>query len=156
MVLVTANRRKYVGRMSGRNGKYCRIPVKVGKNGQLGTGIMETLGKAGTKTVLSTLGKHTGSYGGKQLAKLIQNKTGSELLGKVAKSVLTNVGSFAGERLGSATGKLVSNTIFANNKKEKEKKVSVSALMDQARAKLMSLAPSAETTSPTGSGINLM
>lgn len=150
MVLVQANRRKYVHRMSGRCGKYCKIPITTGGS-QLGMGIMETLGKAGTKTVLSSLGKHTGSYGGKQLAKLIQQKTGSELMGKVAKSVLSNVGAFAGERLGSTTGKLLGNTIFSGDKKDKEKKnerVSVSSLMDQARAKLMG--------TQKGEGINLM
>ena len=101
--------------------------------------------------MLGALGKSTGSYGGKQLAKVIQDKTGSELLGKVAKAALSSVGSFGGERLGKVTGKLLGNTIFSDDKKKdkKSERMSVSALMDATRQKLLGQTPQ------TGSGINI-
>ena len=144
MSLVKANRRKYVVRLNGRCGKYCKIPLKHG------SGILESLGKAGTKSVLGAIGKNSGSYAGKQLAKFIQDKTGSELLGKIAKSGLSSIGSFAGQRLGNVSGKLLGDTLFDDKKdKKKEQRVSVSELMNKARERLLGGNQSA-------SGINIM
>lgn len=140
-------KRKMIIHGSGRSGNYSKIPMKI--NGQIGHGILSALGKSSSKAILGSLGKNVGSYGGKHIAKMIQDKTGSELLGKVAKSVLSNVGAFAGSKLGNTTGKLLGNTVFADKEKKKEKKenVSVSELMDRARQKLMG---------QQGNGINLI
>lgn len=149
MVLVNMNKRFYVTRMCGRSGKYCRVPL------QNGTGIFDAIGKAGTKAVLSSIGKNSGAYGGKQLAKLIQDKTGSKLLGRISKAALSSVGAFAGQKLGNMSGKLLGNTVFKEKGKEndnkKKERVSVSELMDAARNKLMG-----NSSEQAGQGINIM
>lgn len=135
---------------SGKTGKY--IKMNMIHRGQFGTGIVETLGKAGTKAVLGSLGKNVGSYGGKQLAKFIQDKTGSKLLGNVAKAALGSVGAFAGSKLGNVTGRVLANTVFKEPEKKKEnktEKVSLSELMDRARAKLLN-------PTQSGTGISII
>ena len=146
MTIAKLNRRMYVSQMHGRGiyGKYHRIIT------QRGTGIFDGLGKTATQYVLGGLGKSSGSYAGKQLGKLIQQKTGSELLGSIAKSGLSSLGGLAGEKLGATTGKLLADTVFDDKKKKKKKpehRITLSELLDQARAKVMP---------QSGNGINLI
>lgn len=135
MTIVKLNRRMYVSPMHGKGiyGKYHKVLL------QRGTGIVDTLGKSATKYVLGGLGKSTGAYAGKQLGKLIKQKTGSELLGTIAKSALSSLGGLAGEKLGNTTGKLLGNTVFQEKKKKKKEqpKVSLAQLLEQARSKIM-------------------
>src|SRR4051812_32319498 len=98
-MLVKANRRLYVRRYCTNNSQYCKVPL------QKGHGIFNALGKNATKSVLGSLGKSSGSYAGKRLAKLIEDKTGSQLLGKVSKAALSSLGSLAGAQLGKTSGK---------------------------------------------------
>lgn len=143
MVLVKLNKRLYVTRMNGRGmQRYSRVIT------QRGTGIVDSLGKSATKYVLGGIGKSSGAFAGKQLGKLIQEKTGSELLGKIAKSGLSALGSVAGKNIGKLSGKLLSDTVFQEPKKVKEKpKVSLNELLEQARSKVMP---------QIGDGINLI
>jgi len=145
-ILRNANKRKMIMHGAGRSSHYVKVPMKM--NGQCGKGIIDGLGKAGTKAILGSLGKNVGSYGGKQIAKFIQDKTGSELAGKVAKAALSSIGSFGGQKLGQVTGKVLSNAIFSEPKKKKEEKVSLTQLMDRARERL--------TGNQQGQGISLI
>jgi hypothetical protein len=139
MVLVKNNKKRYVSAIYGRgiNGKYSRYLKKQG-----GYGIMADLGANATKAVLGGIGKSTGSYYGKQLGKLIEGKTGSKLLGTVAKAGLSSLGGLAGERLGSLGGKQLGKTVFSDKEKEKKKKEEenpkpgLSQLLDMARNKI--------------------
>lgn len=132
MTIVKLNKKKYVQRMYGRGiyGKYSKVRL------MNGSGIVSTIGQAATQHVLGGLGKSTGSFYGKQLGKLIGDKTGSKLLGSVAKSALSGIGSFAGNKLGDKLGQLVANKVFSHEEKKKEKKVSLSELLDQARNRI--------------------
>jgi len=144
MTIVKLNKRAYVSRMHGRGiyGKYHTVLT------QQGTGIFDGLGKSATRYVLGGIGKSSGAYAGKQLGKLIQDKTGSELLGSIAKSGLSSLGGLAGEKLGATTGKLLGDTVFNKKKKKKpEHKITLAQLLDQARSKIMP---------QSGNGINLI
>src|SRR5690349_15786958 len=99
-MIVDLNKKAYRTRMYGR-GIYGRV-YKV--RTQKGSGLVDSLGKSATKYLLGGVGKSTGSYFGKQLGKVIQEKTGSELLGKIAKTGLSALGGVAGEKLGSTSG----------------------------------------------------
>lgn len=141
-MIVHLNKRRYVSAMHGRglNGRYSRVTT------QNGYGIADSMGKNASKFVLSGIGKSTGAYAGKALGKLIQEKTGSQLLGKIAKAGLSSLGGVAGQNLGKFSGKLLGNTVFSEDKKKKEEKpkVSLSSLLEQARSRI---------SSGTGSGI---
>jgi len=144
MPIVKLNANKYSSAMHGRgiNGKYFKVRT------QNGYGIVDSLGKDASKYVLGGIGKSTGGYYGKMLGKLIGDKTGSKLLGQVAKASLGSLGGLAGNSAGQFVGKHLGNTVFGNNeskKKEKktEEKVSLSQLLDNARKSI------------TGSGINI-
>lgn len=145
MTIAKLNKRMYVSQMHGRGiyGRYHRVVT------QRGTGIFDGLGKTATKYVLGGIGKQSGSYAGKQLGKLIQEKTGSELLGSIAKAGLSSLGGLAGEKLGATTGKLLGDTVFNKEKKKKkpESRITLAELLDQARSKIMP---------QTGNGINLI
>ena len=148
MPVVRLNKRAYTSQMYGKgiHGRYSKV-VR-----QHGFGIAETMGKEASKYVLGGLGKSVGAYSGKQLGKLIQEKTGSELLGKVAKSALSSLGGLAGNQIGKTGAKLLNSTVFAEPEKKKKKeapKVSLSELLDQARTKV-GIGPQ------TGNGINLI
>lgn len=148
-MLIKANKRMYVQKYCAKNGAYCKVPL------QRGHGIFQAIGKAGTKSVLGSLGKNVGGYGGKQLAKLIETKTGSPLLGKISKGLLNNIGSYVGQNLGSKTGKLLGNTVFSDDSKkekknENEKKITLNELLNQTRAKLSSIIPQ------SGNGLNIV
>lgn len=143
MAIVKLNKRLYVSRMYGRGiyGRYSKVPI------QHGYGIVDGIGKSAAKYVLGGLGKSTGQFAGKQLAKLIKEKTGSELIGSIAKAGLSSLGGLAGEKLGTTTGNLLANTVLNTKKKKKEApKVTLSQLLEQARNKIMP---------QTASGINL-
>lgn len=145
MTIVKLNKRLYVSHLHGRGiyGKYSKVPLRHGY------GIIDGLGKTAANYVLGGIGKSSGQFAGKQLAKLIQEKTGSKILGSIAKSGLSALGGLAGEKLGSTAGRFLGNTVFADKEKEKKKKkapqVSLSQLLEQARSKVMG-----------GSGISLM
>ena len=145
MTIVKLNKRLYATRMYGRgiHGKYSKVLLRHGY------GIVDGIGKAASNYVLGGIGRSTGSYAGKQLAKIIQDKTGSQLIGSIAKAGLSSLGGLAGEKLGSVAGRFLGNTVFKTPEKKKKKKpnVSLSQLLEQARAKVMPKA---------GSGINLM
>jgi hypothetical protein len=147
MVLVKLNPRRYVVPIYGKgiHGRYSRVLMKHGY------GIVDTLGSAATKHILGGLGSSTGKFYGKKLGKLIGDKTGSDLVGTIAKTALGSLGSFAGDRLGHTVGNLISNKVFPaeeeKKKKEKDKKVTLNQLLSQARAKI---------TGQAGSGINLI
>ena len=141
MTIVKLNKNLYCNKIYGRGIYGKRSQVRL----QNGYGILDELGKGATKHVLASLGKTTGSFGGKQIAKLIQEKTGSKLLGSVAKSALGSLGGLAGQKLGSVAGNFLGNTVFQGDKDKKKKKpaVSLSELLDQARKKIM----------PSGNGL---
>lgn len=150
MAIVKLNRKNYTTRMYGRGiyGKFTKVKL------QNGSGIVDGLGKAATKYVLGGIGKSTGAYAGKQLGKLIKEKTGSELLGTIAKAGLSSLGGVAGERLGSTAGKFLGNTVFDDDERKKKKKkpeetTSLSRLLDQARSKITG-------SGMDGRGINLI
>lgn len=151
MTIVKLNRRLYVSHMHGRgiHGRYAKV-----MRDHMGYGIVDSLGKNATKYVLGGVGKSTGAYAGKALGNLIKEKTGSELLGKVAKSALSSLGGLAGAQIGRTTGKLLGNTVFSDKEQEEKKKkkeapkVSLSQLLEQARSKIA--APQ------QGQGINLI
>ena len=148
MTIVKLNKRAYVSRMMGRgvHGRYSKVLRDHG-----GYGITDSLGKNASKFVLSGIGKSSGAYAGKQLGKMIQEKTGSQLLGKIAKSGLSALGGLAGAQLGKQSGRLLGNTVFSDKKEEKKKeapKVSLSQLLEQARNKMMG--------PQQGNGINLI
>jgi len=137
MTIIKLNKRAYTHAMHGKgiHGKYSKVRM------QQGYGIFDTLGKTASKHVLGGLGKTTGNYYGKQLGKLIGDKTGSKLLGSVAKSGLSALGSFAGDRLGSTVGKVIGNNVFSDAEKEKkdkkkQEKVSLNDLLDNARKRI--------------------
>jgi hypothetical protein len=140
MAIVKLNRRRYVSAIHGRGlyGRYHRVLLPQG-----GHGIIDSLGKEASKYILGGIGKSSGAYAGKALGKLIQDKTGSQLLGKVAKAGLSSLGGLAGQNLGHLSGKLLGNTVFSNKEQEDKKKkkaapgVSLSSLLDQARSKVM-------------------
>lgn len=134
MVFPKFNSRAYSSRMYGR-GIYGRAyKVKT----QYGTGIFDSLGKTASKSIFSGLGKTSGKYGGKQLAKMIEDKTGSKLLGQVSKAALSGIGGLAGAQLGNIVGKTLGDTVFKEDKKKKDEKpkVSLSELLAQARSKI--------------------
>lgn len=153
MTIVKLNKKMYISKMQGRgiHGRYSKVLRKHGY------GIGSILGKEASKYVLGGLGKSSGAYAGKQLGKLIQEKTGSELLGKIAKSGLSSLGGLAGQQVGKQASKLLSSTVFSDDEKDKKKKKkkeeesaprsSLSELLEQARNKVTS-------SLQQGSGIN--
>ena len=153
MTVIKLNKKAYQSRMHvhGIGGHYTKVLRQSGSG--IGYGIVDSMGKEATKYVLGGLGKSSGSYAGKQLGRLIQEKSGSEFLGKVAKSALSSLGGLAGQQVGKLSGKLLGDTVFSDKEKEKEKKkkeapkVSLSELLDQARTKV---------GLQSGNGINLI
>jgi hypothetical protein len=153
MTIVKLNKRAYVSKIHGRgiNGKYSRV-LRAHK----GYGIVDDLGQSATKYVLSGLGKTTGAYAGKQLGRMIKEKTGSDLLGKIAQAGLSALGGVAGANLGKQSGKLLGRTVFAEKEDEKKKKkkdedttkMSLSQMLEQARNRVGS--------AMQGNGINLI
>lgn len=140
MTLVKLSPRKYVKKMYGRGmGKYSKVLTRNGY------GIVDSIGQAATKHVLGGLGHSTGKYYGKQLGKLIGDKTGSPLFGTIAKSALGSLGGLAGNKLGSTIGNVISNNVFPEEEKkksDKQKKVTLNQLLEQARGKIMGQAGS--------------
>jgi len=152
MTIVKLNHKAYMTKMYGR-GIYGRAyKVKT----QKGMGIVDTLGKSASKYILGGIGKSSGAYAGKQLGKLIESKTGSQLLGKIAKSGLSALGGVAGQNLGSMAGKVLSNSVFSDKEKEeKEKKKMKKSEETPALSQLFETARNKIAGTQSGQGISI-
>jgi len=136
MTIVRLSKRKYTHPIYGRGiyGRYSKVRM------QNGYGIIDSA----ASFALGGLGRKAGKAGGKKLAKFIQDKTGSELLGSISKSALGALGGFAGEKLGKHATKLIGNALSGPEKeKEKKKKesekISLNQLLDSARNKIQNV-----------------
>lgn len=151
MTIVKLNQPLYKTRMYGR-GIYGRAyKVKT----QKGMGIVDTLGKSASKYILGGIGKSSGAYAGKQLGKLIADKTGSQLLGKIAKSGLSALGGVAGQNLGNVAGKVLGNTVFSDKEKEEREKKKKKSEETPALSQLFETARNKISGAQSGQGISI-
>ena len=151
MTIVRLNQPMYKTRMYGR-GIYGRAyKLKT----QKGYGIFDNLGKSASKMLLGGVGKSSGAYAGKQLGKLIESKTGSKLLGTIAKSGLSALGGVAGQNLGNVAGSFLGNTVFGDKEKEARDKKKKKAEETPALSKLFETARNRIAGTQSGQGISI-
>lgn len=151
MTIVRLNQPMYKTRMYGR-GIYGRAyKLKT----QKGYGIFDNLGKSASKMLLGGVGKSSGAYAGKQLGKLIGEKTGSKLLGQIAKSGLSALGGVAGNKVGSIAGNFLGDTVFGNKEKEEKERKKKKAEETPALSKLFETARNKLSGTQSGQGISI-